>query len=600
MSGFGRIRSLTQMAGKYDSWSKQELVAHLIKLESSLSSPSPAAASTSNVPQGTTATQEISKRKLRTRNKYENKHRTDASPFEKLPRRKIALKFSYLGTPYCGLAIQDEASSPKPTVEAVLMSALEKSNLIDKGKGWEGCGFSRCGRTDRGVSAAGQVVSLWVRSRIAYDGKVHEHRVDEIAERLEESSLQKEGLENGSKTALSSDELSEEEALAIPSTATLSYSPINNPKTPSKRLEFPYVSIINRFLPPTIRILAWSSLSPDDSFDARHSCISRHYKYFFSLNACPSGDGPGLDLEAMRQAAGYLVGEHDFRNLCKVDGSKQVTHHIRGIHSATISPVDPLLALPFVPSPYSNITPKATSPTPSTTTTSEQPGTFYVLDLMGKAFLYHQVRHIMAVLFLVGSRLEKPTIILDLFKWESKPSYEMADERPLLLWDCGFPEGSVEWQYGSIPLSVPALDRSASEDSVATPLSHLGFDSDKYLLFNYTQLSTSMLESYHQNVIESLMNAHFHAALRKHNPMLVLDAPVGYGRKKMSNGELEGGGLIVKTPLGANEFKVERCSVYPPLETRKRGEIPDVINARWKAKNEKKVQAKKELKDDDE
>ena len=47
-----------------------------------------------------------------------------------------------------------------------------------------------------------------------------------------------------------------------------------------------------------------------------------------------------------------------------------------------------------------------------------------------------------AVLFLVGQGYEDPEIVdklLDVQNCPAKPVYEMADERPLVLWDCVFP-----------------------------------------------------------------------------------------------------------------------------------------------------------------
>ena len=38
-----------------------------------------------------------------------------------------------------------------------LFAALRRTRLIPEGVGWEGLGYSRCGRTDKGVSALGQV-----------------------------------------------------------------------------------------------------------------------------------------------------------------------------------------------------------------------------------------------------------------------------------------------------------------------------------------------------------------------------------------------------------------------------------------------------------
>jgi len=76
----------------------------------------------------------------------------------------------------------------------------------------------------------------------------------------------------------------------------------------------------------------------------------------------------------------------------------------------------------------------------------------YVFDLVGIAFLYHQVRHIMAALFLVG---EHPKIIAELMNFEegAEPThesgevytdYQMADDLPLMLWECGYDESELD------------------------------------------------------------------------------------------------------------------------------------------------------------
>ena len=60
------------------------------------------------------------------------------------------------------------------------------------------------------------------------------------------------------------------------------------------------------FAPPPSTISAYRHTR--HRFDAR----AREYKYFIVQ------DG-SLDVDAMREAAGHLVGEHDFRNFCKAD-----------------------------------------------------------------------------------------------------------------------------------------------------------------------------------------------------------------------------------------------------------------------------------------
>ncbi len=63
------------------------------------------------------------------------------------------------------------------------------------------------------------------------------------------------------------------------------------------------------------------------------------------------------------------------------------------------------------------------------------------LRIEGTAFLWHQVRCMAAVLFMVGNRLEKPTIVAELLnieKFPRKPQYPMASDQPLVLAECRF------------------------------------------------------------------------------------------------------------------------------------------------------------------
>ena len=125
----------------------------------------------------------------------------------------------------------------------------------------------------------------------------------------------------------------------------------------------------------------------------------------------------------MREAASRFLGTHDFRNFCKVDGSKQIVNFERTIIEVGIDPVH--------------------------NEHQDNPPSFYVLNLRGTAFLWHQVRCMMSILFLIGQKLEPPSVIdrlLDITKTPAKPNYEMASEIPLVLYDCEF--DNLEWQYG--------------------------------------------------------------------------------------------------------------------------------------------------------
>ncbi len=238
--------------------------------------------------------------------------------------------------------------------------------------------------------------------------------------------------------------------------AALNFDPIAD--------EIPYPSLLNRLLPPDIRVLAWCPAPPVD-FSARFSCRERRYRYFFTQPAFPpiphhfepgtqSKNGQStakdgwLDIGAMRKAAKLFEGLHDFRNFCKVDPSKQIANFERRIFYADIEEVDDSTkGLNFVNGPNF---------LPAGSTASGNPKV-YTFTLHGSAFLWHQVRCMVSVLFLVGQGLEKPSIIselLDVEKNPRRPTYEMASDTPLVLWDCVFPreddpkrKDALQWLY---------------------------------------------------------------------------------------------------------------------------------------------------------
>ncbi|KAL0034588.1 hypothetical protein WJX79_009374 [Trebouxia sp. C0005] len=92
------------------------------------------------------------------------KHRRKlAKPFliESFQQRYVALEVFYLGWQYHGFASQ---CGTEGTVEGLLFNAMRKAKLIAEGATWQQVNYSRCGRTDKGVSAAGQVIALLLRS----------------------------------------------------------------------------------------------------------------------------------------------------------------------------------------------------------------------------------------------------------------------------------------------------------------------------------------------------------------------------------------------------------------------------------------------------
>uniref|UniRef100_A0A8C0T901 Pseudouridylate synthase 1 homolog n=1 Tax=Canis lupus familiaris TaxID=9615 RepID=A0A8C0T901_CANLF len=87
----------------------------------------------------------------------------DGEPHRKPPKRKIVLLMAYSGKGYHGMQ-RNVGSSQFKTIEDDLVSALVQSGCIPEnhGEDMRKMSFQRCARTDKGVSAAGQVVSLKV------------------------------------------------------------------------------------------------------------------------------------------------------------------------------------------------------------------------------------------------------------------------------------------------------------------------------------------------------------------------------------------------------------------------------------------------------
>jgi tRNA pseudouridine38/39 synthase len=136
--------------------------------------------------------------------------------FAKYHKRYVVLRLFYIGWKYHGFSSQDHEEN---TVEGHLFRALERTCLLPQNSVWSEIRYSRCGRTDVGVSAASQIVALTLRSK----AKVGE---------------------------------------PLPG--------------PSKELDYP--SIVNRVLPDDIQVTGWAPAEVE--FHARFSCKFREYMYF--------------------------------------------------------------------------------------------------------------------------------------------------------------------------------------------------------------------------------------------------------------------------------------------------------------------------------
>lgn len=416
----------------YSKWTKDSLVDRVRQLEYELErrhSPPPLEhvqrAPAPEIPGEVVvaATEETGEQpQVKKKKRKENKKEADPSAYS---YRYIALKLAYLGRNYGGFEYSQ--SGTLPSIEEELFKALTKARLIFPEDArivdFSNCEYSKCGRTDRGVSAFGQVVALKVRSARPLPGQ-----------RRKKQQQAKKGKGPGTSGGGADKVEGVEEGQEVPEPP---FDPIRD--------ELQYPKLLNRLLPRDIRILAWCpSLSPD--FSARFSCRERQYRYFFTQPAftppAPTSaqeNAGWLDIELMREAAKRFEGEHDFRNFCKVDPAKNILNYHRRVLEATVEEVPGLgSSLPY-------LDPSAQSPTYPKV---------YCFKVRGTAFLWHQIRNMVSVLFSVGQRLETPELVSQLLNVDTnprRPVYVMADETPLVLWDCHFPgengEGSLDWVH---------------------------------------------------------------------------------------------------------------------------------------------------------
>ncbi|KAH8950425.1 hypothetical protein BDL97_10G084800 [Sphagnum fallax] len=282
--------------------------------------------------------------------------------------RHIALKLMYLGSRYHGFASQAESQR---TVEAEVFAALERTRLVVGPIA--DAHYTRCGRTDKGVSAVSQVIALYVRSK---QKKAQEQCA------VTENKL----LSHGHEISLSrsiSDQDNEGDGVEALGSETDRVAIARASRCLEKLVAATYVP---------------------QGFSARFSCLHREYKYIFIND--------GLDIDAMKMACRAFEGEHDFSNFCKMD-AVNVHNYERNIISFEILPLNEMWGGRQV----------------------------WVMRVKGTAFLWHQVRCMAAVLFMVGYGHEAPAVVaemLDVHKYVRKPQYLMAPELPLVLVSCGF------------------------------------------------------------------------------------------------------------------------------------------------------------------
>ena len=507
----------------------------------------------------------------------------------KYSTRLIALKFAYLGQGYNGLEHHAKNKTPLPTVEEVMWKALMKARLIfptpvaglENGEvNWEGCEYSKCGRTDKGVSAFGQVIGIRVRSNRPLPTK-------ELWRKEQAAVTDKPNGQSGlSDSDDERDEWSDSSgdwySIIMSSDDEKPFDPIGD--------EINYPQVLNRLLPPDIRVLAWCGELPKD-FSARFSCRGRTYKYFFTQPAFSPTVGPEessdrgknikvsqsrregwLDIEAMQKAASSFEGLHDFRNFCKIDPSKQIENFERRIYRSSIDEMEPYII------PMGHLDePHFTEFSGKNYDLEEKQATsgfkVYAFTFFGTAFLWHQVRHVVAILFLIGQGLEPPSLVnelLDVQKNPQKPQYEMADDAPLALLggmfsaedsdrsdgsDGGEPKDSLRW------VSVGDQNRSGSQST-----SRRGHDK-----YGPGGLMDQMWKVWRQRKIDELLAGFLASLINRGDSNLSRYADEQPHKDSVRNSQ--------KVFTGGNSARL--AGRYIPVLEKPRMESVETINARY-------------------
>lgn len=135
---------------------------------------------------------------------------------------------------------------------------------------------------------------------------------------------------------------------------------------------------LNQRLPEDIRIQKSEEVAPD--WHPRHCGSRKTYEYRIYRGEFPMPvkrlysyfTYRPLDVEAMRRAAGYLVGEHDFKSFCQAGA--QVESTVRTVHGLEV----------------------------------EEQGAELVIRVCGNGFLYNMVRIIAGTLLEVGQGKRTP------------------------------------------------------------------------------------------------------------------------------------------------------------------------------------------------
>lgn len=154
-------------------------------------------------------------------------------------------------------------------------------------------------------------------------------------------------------------------------------------------------------------------------FSARFDAVNRRYRYFIANGPTPPlfmrdfswHVSKRLDLDAMREGAAHLVGEHDFKSFCMA-ASAEGKRTFRHVDSVDVR------------------------------TEMHNGEDLVVVEVVGNAFLHSMVRAIVGTLVAVGVGNREPSWVADvLAACDRRAAGENAPAQGLVLWEVEYPEG---------------------------------------------------------------------------------------------------------------------------------------------------------------
>ena len=180
------------------------------------------------------------------------------------------------------------------------------------------------------------------------------------------------------------------------------YADLDKPIPPKN-----FVRAMNARLPPDIRVMRASITTP--TFDAQRDVKGKEYRYFvYNAPILPPHLAPfwafchrPLDLAAMKKAASYFVGKHDFVSFA-ANPDRVLETTVRSVFSFEVKKAGPR----------------------------------YTFIVRGDGFLYKQVRSMVGFLLSVGKGNERPEAVKELLAAHSPRTarVETAPARGLFLW----------------------------------------------------------------------------------------------------------------------------------------------------------------------